>query len=300
MEEYNNTTSSITEVPLVVVYFKLFIMWVVTLTFGIPSGLVIRVIVKETELHTKYYFILVLLLVCDMLYVFGDAITTSVALLLYLIGVNITINCTSLTLIEMPQLVAQLLCAVMGIDRYIAIAYPFQHKQIMSWNFTGGLITTVCVLAIGAYSVIISTISFQYVPSMAQCIIVSSFPVAYMLMVFLMLLSTGLVIAINIYLYYKVLETNRKHRDNMRLHGAGSRATSKLEALRTRLREQVKPTVSILLLGGLDGIFNIILLLTYVSLGFVSDSIVRDYVVVFWVIPLHWLQIMCHPLVYGL
>ena len=67
-----------------------------------------------------------------------------------------------------------------------------------------------------------------------------------------------------------------------------------------RLREQVKPTVSILLLGGLDGIFNIILLLTYVSLGFVSNSIVRDYVVVFWVIPLHWLQIMCHPLVYGL
>jgi len=153
-------------------------MLLVTLTFGIPSGLVIRVIVKETGLHTNYYFILVFLLVYDTLYVFGDAITIFVALLLYLIRVNIMINCTFLALIEMPPLVAQLLCAVMGTNCYIAIAYPYRHKQIMSWKFTDGLITTVCALVIGAYSVIISTISFQYVPSMAQCIIVSNFPVA--------------------------------------------------------------------------------------------------------------------------
>jgi len=173
MGEYKNATS---ELPLVVVYFKLFVMLLVTLTFGIPCFLVIRVLIKEAELHTKYYFILMILLVCDMFYVFGDAITIFVALSLYMVGVRITINCTFLTLIEIPQLVAQLLCAIMGIDRYIAIAYPYQHKQIMSWKFTAGLITTVCVLAIGAYSVIISTVSFQYIPRMAQCTVVSGFP----------------------------------------------------------------------------------------------------------------------------
>jgi len=121
-----------------------------------------------------------------------------------------------------------------------------------------------------------------------------------MLRVFLILSSTAVVIAINVYLYCKILETNRKHRDNMRLHGAVSRTISKLEAIRTRLREQIKPTVSVLLLGGLDGIFNIILSLTFVSLSLVSNSLVRVYVVEFWVIPLQWLQILCHPLVYGL
>ena len=92
MENYNNTsTFGISEVPLFVVYLKLFIILLVTLAVGVPCGLVIRVIVKETELHTKYYFVLVLLLECDMLYIFGDAVTTFIALLC-LAGVDITIS----------------------------------------------------------------------------------------------------------------------------------------------------------------------------------------------------------------
>lgn len=64
----------------------------------------------------------------------------------------------------------------------------------------------------------------------------------------------------------------------MRLHGADLRATSKFKALRIRLKGQIKPTVSVLLLGGLDGIFNIFLSLTFIMLGIVDDSLVTVYV----------------------
>ena len=68
-----------------------------------------------------------------------------------------------------------------------------------------------------------------------------------------------------------------------------------------RLGEQVKPTVSVLLLGGLDGIFNIVFNIVIVLLiGLENDPLVKLYLFEFLAIPLQWLQIMCHPLVYGL
>ena len=51
MGEYNNATS---ELLLVVVYFKLFINAAGSVNFGIPCFIVIHVLIKEAELHTKY------------------------------------------------------------------------------------------------------------------------------------------------------------------------------------------------------------------------------------------------------
>lgn len=80
MENYSNNTSSNSEMPLFVVYLKFLFAFLLLLAVGIPCGLVIRVMVKETELHTKYYFFLVVLLACDILYVFGKISLSIIAL----------------------------------------------------------------------------------------------------------------------------------------------------------------------------------------------------------------------------
>ena len=53
-----------------------------------------------------------------------------------------------------------------------------------------------------------------------------------------------------------------------------------LDALRVRLKEQVKLTVSVMLLGGLDGVFNIVLSFTFVTVNLVNDLSVTVYVLV--------------------
>jgi len=52
IENYSNTTGN-WQVPVFVVYYKLLAV-LPALAVGIPNGLVICVIVRETELHTKY------------------------------------------------------------------------------------------------------------------------------------------------------------------------------------------------------------------------------------------------------
>jgi len=48
-----NNTTTVSEMQLLVVYSEFFIMLLVMVIFGVSCGLVIRVLVKETELHTK-------------------------------------------------------------------------------------------------------------------------------------------------------------------------------------------------------------------------------------------------------
>jgi len=108
---------------------------------------------------------------------------------------------------EVFQLVAQLMCAFMGIDRFITIVYPYQHKKIMSKKFVCGLVASVCVLAVGLHSLITSTMTFQFVPRLAQCTVLTGFPLAYMSWVFLILSSTELVVAINVYLYWRPIKS---------------------------------------------------------------------------------------------
>jgi len=157
------------------------------------------------------------------------------------------------------------------------------------------------VITVGVYGILILATSFRYIPYFAQCEATNKGAIAYIMRTFSLLGLTLLVIAINAYLYYKILQVNKTQRENLQLHG-NTRTTSKLAVLKNRLKEQIKPTVSVLLLGGLDGAFNLLFPLMYVLSRIIlgSDSITRVYLVEFVITPLQWCQLICHPLVYGL
>ena len=138
MEDYtkNGTISETLQVPLSAIYLKMVLLLIALFA-------VIRVIVKENQLHTKYYFFLFFLLVNDVMGVTLENSALFIALYIHVADINIPISCTALKILEAPSLASQLMFAVLAIDRYIAIKYPFRHRKMMTTKLASGLVIAV-------------------------------------------------------------------------------------------------------------------------------------------------------------
>ena len=304
MEAYNDTTKQFTdEVPLFVSYLKMFIQLIAPFVVGIPSALVIRVIATEKELHTKYYFILVNLLVTDLFGIILENMITFTATGAYVLGIKTKVNCIFMKSFDVPISVGQLLFVALGVDRFIAIAYPYQHRKIMSTKMVCSMIIAIWAMTIGVNGILISATTFQYVHQLGRCYPLNGFPFAFLLKAFMNVTATAGMVAINVYLYKKILESNKKHKQNMEFEGQSSVTNArKHEAVKERLRGHIKPAVSLLLLGGIDAAFNLLQPFIYIPMQVVlgNNSIARLYVAEFVVRPIQWCQILCRPLVYGI
>ena len=304
MEVFNDTTGQFTdEIPLFVSCLKMFIQLIPPFAVGIASGLVIRVIATEKELHNKYYLILTNLLVTDLFGITLENMATFTATGIYVLGIKMKISCILMKSFDVPSSVSQLLFVALGIDRFIAIAYPYQHRKIMSTKVVFSIIIAMWALTIGVNSILISITPFQYVRQLGRCYPLSGFPFAFLLKAFINLTATVGIIAINVYLYKKILESNKKHNENMRLAGHSSSTNARKQTdTRQRLREHVKPAKSLLILGGIDAAFNLLQPCIYISMQVIlgNESIARLYVAEFMVRPIQWCQLMSHPLVYGI
>ena len=307
MEAFNNTTAvdyypgSNMEVPLVVSYLKMIALLLAPFVVGIPTGLVIRVIAVEKQLHTKYYFFLVNLLVTDFFGLVATNLVQFIALIIYVSGINFKLSCIFLHIFDASSLASQLLFITLGIDRFVAIASPYHHKKIMTNKV---VITTVAVvwgLAILITSVLIFQVPYVHVYPFARCYGLNYFPLVYLFKGFIMAFSAVLIVAINVYLYYKVLQSNKRLEENMRLDGESSATTRRHAASRKNLRQHIKPTVSVLLLGGIDGLINLLVPMLQILFRFIfgNNSITRVCAVEFVIYPLQWVQLLSHPLVYG-
>ena len=304
MEAFNDTAKQFTdEVPLFVSYLKMFIQLIAPFVVGIPSVLVLRVIATEKELHTKYYFILVNLLVTDLFGVILENMITFTATGIYVLGIKTKISCIFMKSFDVPSSVGQLLFVALGIDRFIAIAYPYRHRKIMSTKTVCSMIIAIWAATISVNGILISATPFQYVQQLGRCYPLSGFPFAFLLKAFVNLTAVVGMIVINVYLYKKILESNKKHQENMRLGGHSSTTNArKHEAKKERLREHIKPAMSVLLLGGIDAAFNLLQPFIYIPMQVIlgNNSITRLYVAEFVARPIQWCQLMSRPLVYGI
>ena len=262
----------------------------------------IRVIAVERKLHTKYYFFLVNLLVTDFFGVTIDNLVQFVALVLYVSGSSIKLSCVFFEISGMFSFAGQLLFITLGIDRFVAIASPYHHRKIMTNKVVAAIVAVVWGLAILITSVLLVQVPYVHLYPFGQCSALSGFPFIYLFKGFVMASSTVLIIAVNLYLYYEIVQSNKKLKENMQLHGESSTTTRRHVAHREKLRRHIKPTVSVLLLGGIDGLINLLVPLLQIvfrlTLG--NDSIIRIYAIESVIRPLQLVQLLCHPLVYGL
>ena len=305
MEAFNTTGVQYlgsTEVPLFASYLKMIALLVSPFVVGIPSALVIRVIAVEKELHTKYYFFLVNLLITDLFGLVGTNLVQFLALIIYVSGIHFQLTCSFLHIFDTSSLASELLFVTLAIDRFVAIASPYHHRKIMTNKV---VITTVAVVwgfAILITSILLFQVPYVHVYPFARCYGLNHFPFIYLFKGFVMVFSTVLIVAINVYLYYQVLQSNRKLKENLRLDGESSATTRRHAASKNNLRRHIKPTVSMLLLGGIDGLINLLVPILHIlfRLIFGNNSITRVCIIEFVIYPLQWVQLLTHPLVYGL
>jgi len=117
-------------VPFIAVCCKMLLLFITPLTVMAPFGLVVL-----RYIQSIFYFILVFLLATNATGVTFANLKTFIVISIYQAYVDVEINCVFLKILEAPKFASQLMFVVLGIDRFIVMAFPYHHKEIVATKF---------------------------------------------------------------------------------------------------------------------------------------------------------------------
>ena len=172
----SNATHAKEEVPLFVTYLNMAVILMLTIMVIYPAVIVINVIWKTRELHTKYYFFVANLLAVDVTAMIFRAIMQYLIAISYLLDLNSGSSVVVIRLVIFPiftlfHLMTILLPITLAIERIIVIGFPYRHRSIMTTTTVIGilgamwgvsLITTIMVTIVVPVDMVWSFGSFNY------------------------------------------------------------------------------------------------------------------------------------------
>ena len=305
-QSLNGTSDDINfDVPSIATYLNMFFLLVAIPAIIIPAVSVINIILKTEKLHTVYYLFVINLLATDILNTLKMGFEI-ILTCLHLFGINAdtTVSFIIYTLLCIPRVAARLSFINLAIDRVVAIAFPYRHKSIMTYKRAYVILTLTWIISSIMCLVIYLPTSFVFVGSLGVYTPMEKAIGRVILFVFLLVLSAILIVCVNVYLYVQVNKSKQKLEESMRIHGTDGRNDYKenkqLERRYHKFRKQVKITMSLLVLGGVDGIINLLTMMTIIIMNrFLSISLTL-YVFQFVAYPLLCVQLMSHSLLYGM
>jgi len=301
--QFSNDT--LPDVSLFATYLKIILLLMVIPAVIISAGLVIHVIRKVDELHTRHCFFIINLLVCDILtnirYIFEICV-----MILYLLDVKVDISIIFYVIISVPQLAISYLFILLAFDRIIAVSSSYCYKSIITIKVAYVLVIFTWLVAGGVSFSIPAIEKLLFVQPLGIYIAENDNPFLTIIALFPQGVSILIIIVAGVYLYYNIVQSSDILDSDLMVSGGNTdEERIKLrESLHTFrwLRKQIKPTISTVILGGIDGIINI---LQSIILGITKDyhpmsSITYLYTLTFVVYPLDWCQLISHSLVYGI
>ena len=295
----NSSTDGLhNDVPLLATCLKMMMCLAMIPTIVIPALLVIHVIWKNEQLHTKYYFFVVNLLVVDVA-TMGRYGLEIISMVLYLFGLYSEYGVVVYVIFTIPRVVVCYAFALLAIDRFICIAFPYRHRNIMTTKVSYTLISVAWLVAACMAFVIGAVSTFKFEPAFGKYTGNSNYkPFIFAAIVLPMLASAVATIFINVYLYYCTVQSNQKLHKNMRLDGGKQQEINRIKRTLHNLRMQAKPTISILILGGIDIILNALQsAIVAIALSHASGP-TRSYLSLISYL-LDWCQLLSHSFVYG-
>ena len=282
------------EVPLFITHLNMVIILMVTTIVIYPAVIVINVIWKTRELHTKYYFFVANLLTTNIGSIIAQSILQYLIMIIYLLDMNtnsagISLKWSALLVVTMFHLMTVMLPITLAAERIIVIGFPYRHRSIMTTK------TAVSILAVmwGLSIILAITVGFIVPNDIVWPLALVDWNILYMT---LRMTSAIFIMAAIVFLQYKVVITNRKARENDRLTNEEAKRFEKLAQM---LRAQVKPTVTLFLVGGIDVMANIMIPILYVVIGLSVKQLTKVYIEQFFLYPLRSSLLLSHPLVYG-
>ena len=269
MESTNQSSEgshdSIEAVPLFVTYLKMLLVLTMSALTITPALIVVWIINKTEALHTKYYCLVTNLLVTDIAQAVFKFISEYLVMITYLLGLNTDTVGEVLLWLVVPlsttfSILTILLFVTLAVERVVVIGYPYRHRSIMTTKVVRGMvIATWMVSAIAAGIMIAFTPYPIWWPFGTIFAGRGEAQVRITLIVPFRFASAAFITAANIFLCYKVQQSNKKAEENMRTGSGGEEETSRLNKLVKKLRLQTKTAITLLLLGGIDGIANVII-----------------------------------------
>ena len=301
-ESYYNDIFS--DVPLVATYLKILLLLVTIPAIIIPAVVIIHIIRKTEELHTKYYLFLVNLFISDILTTIKYCFEIFI-MILYLLNIRIYVSDMAFVITTIPQVAIRYCFVLLAIDRVVGVAFPYRYRNIMKLRVVYALIASVwmiaAILSFFATKLLVSALPYLVWPFGAY-ILPSGITGVFVLYVFPEVVSAILVIGTNLYLYRCIIQSKKKLENNLKLSGRDEHKITKLQRLIHNLQMQLESSLPVFVLGGIDCLLNIsrvvvfgIIITIYPSLSTAALSVTQ-----FSVYPLEYCQIISHSVTYGI
>ena len=293
-------TATEEEVPLLVTFLNMVVIIMVTIVVIIPALMVLNVIWWTRELHTKYYFFVANLLVTNMASIIVESILQYAIMIIYLLNASsnsaaVVLKWTILFLRTVFHLMIVMLPITVAAERLIVIGFPYRHRSIMTTKRAGSMLAAMWGLSTVLAGIITAIVPVDIVWPLA---LVDWGPTYLPFILIPRLTSAVFIVVANAFLHHEVTVSNRKAKENERL--GNEEEAKKFKKLGQLFKAQSKATITLLLVGGIDVIANMLIPLTYVVISITVEPSMKVYIEQFFLYPLKSALLLSHPLVYGL
>ena len=255
---YNDIFHSDHDVPLVATYLKILLLLVTIPAIIIPAVVIIHIIRKTEELHTKYCLFLINLLISDILTSIKYCLEIFI-MILYLLNIRIYVSDIAYyyNITSIPQVATQYSFVLLAIDRVVGVAFPYRYRNIMKLRVVYALIASVWIIA----AVLLFLTRFLGSPYIVWpfgiFIPPSDIAGGFIIYVLPEVVSAILIIGTNVYLYRSIIQSKKKLENNLKLSGRDEHKITKLQRLIHNLQMQLESSLPVFVLEGIDCLLNV-------------------------------------------
>ena len=290
------------DVPLVSTYLKILLLLVTIPAIITPAAVIIHIIQKTKELHTKYCLFLVNLLIGDILNIIRYCLEIFI-MVLYLLNVKMNVSFVAYAIVSIPRMTTRYSFVLLAIDRVVGVAFPYRYRNIMKPRMVYALIASVWIIAaVLLFLIIISASSYLLWP-FGVFLVQSDHPAIFVLYVAPLAVSAILIVGTNVYLYRTIIRSKRRLEENLKLSGKDDYKITKLQRLIHNLQLQSESSVPLFILGGIDCLFNVLRIIIFILINafypLSSNPVFGIYFYQFISYPLEYCQIISHSITYG-
>ena len=289
------------EVPEYLSYIMLFVLAMSIPVVIVPALWAIAIIVKNKKLQTNNNIFLINLLLTDVGFVLMVWCTNGLLTVLYLLGIKVDADCNLVSIPVMIMVIANKLMFVpMCVDRFIHIAFPFSYKWIVTTKAVMTTIITLWMLAILVTTFLYINESFEYIPSLGVCKPNQTNIPGLLILLLCFFIPIVLITITSIYLRYRIIKS-KNFFHSVKRDAAQERKSNKAGRLAEILQEQVKPTLAVFRVGGIDAFLDILIMMVLV-VAFLSSSSTMAFIIStqFTGISIQYIQSANHSLVYNI
>ena len=201
------------DVPLVATYLKILLLLVTIPAIITPAAVIIHIIRKTEELHTKYCLFFVNLLISDILTTIRYCFEFFI-IILYLLNIRTRVSDIAHAIISIPQVATRYSFVLLAIDRVVGVAFPYRYRNIMKPRVVYALIASVWIIAAVLLFLSRIVVSPYLVWSFGVFVPKSSHPILLISHMLPQAVSAILIVGTNVYLYRSIIQSKKKLENN--------------------------------------------------------------------------------------